>query len=843
MSFMRHAFWLAEKFGGFAMVLAVLASSSVCFAASDQSQMTAAQTSSDAPHQATTPAKSTDALALDEIIVTGLASGTLLKQDASFAISTLDAEQIHEFAPKTVADLFSATPGIWVEASGGDTGANVFVRGFAQSSGAQFVTIELNGMPIFPPSSVGFIENSALFRLDESIQRVEALRGGPSPVLGVGQAGATFNFIQKKGGPEAEGLVKATFTDFGTERIDAYYSGPISDSVFYSFGGFYRTSPGYRDPQYQGDRGGQGEFQLTKVLGDTGEVTLFGRKTADNNTWYLPIPLTLGADGRTPKAFPGFSAGHGTYEGNDTRLATLEISPGSPPGTMKVDSSDGRGVDLTLLGATLKHDLAAGWHLALGAMYTTGTSHTKGLVGNSPLGTLGDFINSTIAAANSDPSVTAAAGGPATGIAPGSLQFAGSGAAVTNLQLPVLTVGWWSIDESFDSFSVDARVSKELFSGNDLTLGTFLSSVRFNDLWYLGSNMLLTATDNGQRINFALNNGVQATRAGFVGAPFFDRNLSADSHSIAGFLQDAWKLTDAWTADAGVRVEHYTVNGTQEGVSFGQDLDNNPLTLYDNGAASLNGSYSPMSYRKTATSWTSGVNWAVSKSFGVFGRINSGLRFPSFDDVANGQVQTETIRQYELGAKVQLPSVQVFATAFNNTFTNIPYFQLINGQSVLSSAGSKANGVELETAIYPLSHLELSFQGTYQNGHYTSGPNDSLKLFRQPDFEARFAPAYTYALGSNLKGRVFASAWYVGHRFSDAANQQPLQPFVQYDAGVSMNVGSVWELQLSCDNLTNVIGLTERDPRTLGSGVTDGAFLGRPIFGRSFTLSAEYKFQ
>jgi len=227
----------------------------------------------------------------------------------------------------------------------------------------------------------------------------------------------------------------------------------------------------------------------------------------------------------------------------------------------------------------------------------------------------------------------------------------------------------------------------------------------------------------------------------------------------------------------------------------------------------------------------------------VFARINSGLRFPSFDDVANGQVQTETIRQYEAGAKVQLPSVQVFATAFNNTFTNIPYFQLINGQSVLSSAGSKANGGELEVAIYPLPQFELSFQGTYQNGHYTSGPNDNLKLFRQPDFEARFAPAYTYTLGSNLKGRVFASAWYVGHRFSDAANQQPLQPFVQYDAGVNMDVGSVWELQLSCDNVTNVIGLTERDPRTLGSGVTNGAFLGRPIFGRSFTMSVEYKFQ
>ena len=409
MSFTRRIFCRGDKLTALALGLVTFSAAPLSYGETDVAPSAETKTSAATPASpaSSKPAKPGDALALDEIIVTGLATGEVRKQDASFAISTLDADQIHEFAPKTVADLFSATPGIWVEASGGDTGANVFVRGFPQSSGAQFVTVELNGMPIFPPSSVGFIENSALFRLDESIQRVEALRGGPNPVLGIGQAGATFNFIQKKGGAESEGLVKATFTDFGTERIDVQYSGPLSDTAFYSFGGFYRTSPGYRDPQYQGDRGGQAEFQLTKLLGETGEVNVFGRLTADNNTWYLPIPLTLKSDGTSPKAFPGFSAGYGTYQGNDTRIATLEISPGSPPGTMKVNSADGRGVDLTLLGATLKDNLAGGWKLSLGTMFTNGTAHTKGLVGNSPIQTLGDFIASTIEAANADPNVVA----------------------------------------------------------------------------------------------------------------------------------------------------------------------------------------------------------------------------------------------------------------------------------------------------------------------------------------------------------------------------------------------------------------------------------------------------
>ncbi len=778
--------------------------------------------------------------ALEQVVVTGVAHGGLAKQKAGFAISTLDADQIREYAPKTTADLFSATPGVWVEASGGDTGANVFVRGFAQSSGAAFVTVELNGMPIFPPSSVGFIENSALFRLDESIDRMEALRGGPSPILGLGQPGATFNFIQKKGGERSEGLVKATFTDFGTERVDGVYSGPLANDWYYSIGGFYRTSPGNRDAQYQGERGGQAEFQLTRRM-QGGELNIFARHTADNNTWYLPIPLRTGPDGKSPEAFPGFDPGHGTYEGNDTRLATLEISPGSPPGTLKVNSADGRGVDLTLVGATLEKDLPKNWQLSVKALFTKGTAHTKGLVGNSPITTLGDYLAQTVAAANADPVVVAAAGRPAAGVAPGTLQLAGSGQPIADLTQPVMTVGWWSVDESFNSFSTDARITKELFTGNNLTAGVFFTSVDFNDLWYLGSNMLLTAHRNGLRINFALDNGVQATRNGFTGAPFFDRNLSANSKQTAGFIANDWQIREWLRADLGGRIERYTQDGTQEGLSSA-DLDGNPLTLYDNDAVYLNGSHQPLSYRKTAASWTAGLTWFPVQHLSFFGRLNSGLRFPGFDDLANGQLLTQTIRQYEIGAKAALPAAQVAATAFRSLMSNIPFFQVIGNSTLLYGANSESNGVELEATAYPAKGLQIGFEGTYQNGHFTSGPYSGNRIFRQPDFEARLSPAYTFALGEHLSARLYAAAWYVGHRFSDTQNLQPLQPFTQFNAGLIASYAEQWEAQFSCDNLTNVIGLTERDPRIIGSGIANNAFLGRPIFGRSFTLSLQYRF-
>ena len=65
------------------------------------------------------------------IVVSGTPGGAgIRKIDASFAVTNIDASDIEKLAPKSTADLFKAIPGVWVESSGGESGANVFVRGF-----------------------------------------------------------------------------------------------------------------------------------------------------------------------------------------------------------------------------------------------------------------------------------------------------------------------------------------------------------------------------------------------------------------------------------------------------------------------------------------------------------------------------------------------------------------------------------------------------------------------------------------------------------------------------------------------------------------------------------------
>jgi outer membrane cobalamin receptor len=84
--------------------------------------------------QQATPAPAADAAATpepQEIVVTGNANREgQRKIDASYSISTASAAQIREVQPTSTADLLKIVPGVWVESSGGQAGANVFIRGF-----------------------------------------------------------------------------------------------------------------------------------------------------------------------------------------------------------------------------------------------------------------------------------------------------------------------------------------------------------------------------------------------------------------------------------------------------------------------------------------------------------------------------------------------------------------------------------------------------------------------------------------------------------------------------------------------------------------------------------------
>jgi len=774
------------------------------------------------------PAEATSDMPQD-IVVTGTANREgLRKLDASYSISTASAEQIREVQPTSTADLLKIVPGVWVESSGGNAGANVFIRGFPSTGDAPFLTLEMNGSPIIAPSSLSFLEDSSIFRLDDTVERLEVLRGGPSPIFANGQPGATTNFILKEGSQDPHLSMRMTYGTEGTYRGDFVAQGPIDPNTTYMVGGFYRYSDGFRKTGFAGDLGGQITGSVTHKF-DAGKLTVYGRYLDDKNAFYTPMPLI--ETGGKFTTFPGFDARTDTLVGKEIEHTLIETGPsinGGPTQKKAVDLSRGRGSNVYTFGSNFSYDFGSGFGIQNNVNFTKGTSTTFALFTGSNPQTVAQYL--------------ASAGGA------GRVTYADSGQTLAAGQ-ETIQAGIWSVEKHIESFTDELKLSKELFQGNTLTLGGYYAHVKDHDIWNLGNNILLALEPNARVLNATLTNGTILTRNGFTSANSYDVNARYTSSNVAGYLSDEWKIGQL-RLDGGVRVERVTLHDTFENSSSG-DLDNNPLTAYNNGATYLNGTYTTVRYAKTQVSWTAGVDYAFTGSLNGFARANKGALLPQFDDLRGNataiqNIKPQTADQYEVGLKTSTHYYDLYLTGFYNRFHNLIFqdIRVVNGveQNVVLFGGSRAYGLEFEGAVRPIDGVQIAVRGVVQDGKFKDfGANTGNNVNRQPKFQIAATPSYTFRSDWG-QARLFGTFTHIGNRFADIENQQQLGSYNTLDLGASLDLNARFSLQATVDNVTNTLALTEGNVRTVGSANTDGYFLGRPIFGRHATITAAYKF-
>ena len=777
----------------------------------------------------TAPAAADAANQAEEIVVTGNANRLgQRKLDASYSISTATEEQIRQVQPLSTADLLKIVPGVWTETSGGETGANVFIRGFPSTGDAPFLTIEMNGSPLIAPSSLSFLEDSSLFRIDDTVQRVEVLRGGPSPIFANGQPGATTNFILKEGTQDPQFSVRATYGTESMYRGDVVAQGPINEDTTYMVGGFYRYSKGLRHTGFTGDKGGQITGSVTHKF-DAGKLTVYGRYLNDENAFYTPMPL-LASNGEF-HTFPGFDARDDTLVGKEIEHTQIEVGPsvnGGPTAKKDVDLSKGRGAEIFTVGSNFSYDLGA-FQVQNNINFTKGHADTFALFTGSNPQSAADYLT--------------AAGGA------GTVTFADSGQAVAPGQ-QVIQAGIWSVEKHIQSFTDELKLSREIFEGNTLTAGGYYAHVTDHDVWNLGNNVLLALEPNARVLNASLANGTILTRDGFTSANSYDVNAHYKSDNIAGYLSDEWKIGDL-RLDGGIRVEHTKLHGTFENSSSG-DLDNNPLTAYNNGATYLNGTFSSVGYSKTQVSWTAGVDYAFNPHLNGFLRANSGALLPQFDDLRGNAatpnlIKPQKAKQYEVGLKTSTHFYDLFLTGFYNRFHNLLFQDIIQNPDGTTTnrvlfGGSRAYGLEFEGAVRPVAGLQIATRGVIQNGKLKDfGANTGNDVARQPRFLIAVIPSYTFHTSWG-EARLFGTYTHVGNRYADIENKQALGKYDTLDLGASIDLNNRISIQATVDNVTNTLALTEGNIRTVGSANANGYFLGRPIFGRHATITAAYKF-
>jgi len=813
---------------------------------------------------------------LQEIVVTATANGGVKKLDASFQITTASLEEIHDASPSSSADLLKIVPSVWAESGGGQAGPNIELAGYPGGSGAPYVTYSINGSPIYPSHNLSFLDDSSMFRLDDTIERAEVVLGGPAVVFSDGQMGATANFILREGTATPHGDIGITFGSEGLYRVDGFYVGPLSQDWYMSIGGFYRESDGIRNSQFPADDGGQLTATLSHTM-DQGSIMFYARELNDKNLFISDIPLVATGTGKnvTYSAFPGFNALTGWYAGSGIQGLSVQECPGCAPLTANL--ADGRGANLHTFGSDLQLNISDSVSLSNKLQFTGGDMPTIGIFnGGSPPMTMGAFIgcaiytgpgtsgpNCPIPSANKNAGAVAA-GGLATG---GTATYVNGGGAV-NPNTYVMQNGFWVVDKQLQTFTDDVRFTFEVVPGNNLTVGSYFAAYSSDDTWYLGNNELMTATPNASLIDLTLSNGAIVSNNGLTSACTFCLVDRYNGTNIALFASDSWRVNQ-WLIDAGARLEQQKVNGTIENTTSENLTPKQPLNLYNQNVSVPNGTWNTTTcntaqqlqneepcdqYQKTKPSWTVGATYELSSNMSVYGRINQGVHFPSFDDMRSGTPQTESIRNYEVGYRAQTDTIYADVDVFHRTFSGVPFQQFVtlpdgSLESLVFSYGVISTGLDYIARWQPIEHLSFSITGNWQDSTYTDIPAgssagaDGNVLQRQPRFQTRFTPAYDVPMNwGDL--RFFLTYSYIGLRYSDPGNAQVLPSFQTLDAGIVAKINKHFEIRLQGTNLTNTLGVTEQDARAASgtSGATGGFALGRPIFGREENLGFKYKF-
>lgn len=717
---------------------------------------------------------------IEEIVTVGTPGGAgVEKQQASFAITTMAPDDIAKFGPKSTADLFKNVPGVWAESSGGVAGANIDVRGLPGGSDAPFVTLAINGSPIYGTEMLSFFEQSSIFRVDETISSVEALRGGPNAVFGKGEPGVTVNFRLKEGTELTEGRIKYTTSDYGLQRLDGVLSGELTDRLYYMIGGYITSADGIRDPQFSAEEGNQFTINLNRVF-DNGEVNLFARVTDDHGQWVLPFALNTGND-----------LGEFAQLGNATRFREIQVNPAG--NTEVFDFANGRGWDGTIAGGSAEFDFGDGWTFRDQFTFTSGNADTFGFVpAGSPV-TAGD--------------VSAVTGGPVTTV---------SGAVLDSSDF-VQTYGHWVVFKDLEAKINDISINRQ-FENHDLTFGFYQSSWSADDWWTLGNPIPVHNVANGEPLDPSITPediGDAGGNQGFL----FGLQSSGDARAEAFYLADSWYVNDQWRVDAGIRTESIEIDYVLDaGNGYPDGTIDNATSVDD-----------------TEFAWTLAANYDFDDTLGVYARYSDGFLFPHFDDIREGVDTVNAVEQLEGGVKYSGDFFEVYATAFFNT--NDSFNSTVGGTLPPVSFETEALGIEADGAVF-FGDFTIDLILTFQDAEITESSVASdvgNKVRRQPDFQARLSPSWDFLYGDWM-GTLYAAFTFVDDRFGDNANTVVLPSYEKIDLGVLVHHDSGFFFQLHGDNLNDSDGITEGDPRN------PAAPNGRPIFGRSVRFSVGYDF-
>jgi len=803
-----------------------------------------------------------------DIIVTGQTSRDRPLITSSADITYATREAIDRKAPRSTADMLELVPGIFVEGTAGALSNNYSVRGL-QGGGQRFVQLEEDGMPIlYQGGGADFF-----FSQDLTIDRLEAVKGGSSGVLTVNGAGATINFISKRPSfDEPEAMARATAYNYGLKRADLYYSAPITNNLAFSVGGYFESSPGVRKNPFDYE-GYRVKAMLEYRFDGGGSVRLTG-KIGDLKTAYYagqPYSYTNGE----PGSVPGLDTQFDNIGGDAFARISVPVSTFvEADGFRDFRFSEGVRAKTKQLRLDFEKPVTDGLELFVRTRYLDFSYDFNGLFpgsgsGNAGLTSAVDYL--TPGASPLDNIRVNDVGFLDRGLAafPGTARF-----GIKNLRTGVVT-GSNQTDElnalNGNGFLQQTVLNHDYLEGHDfgvnagfrweLETGAFKNSLTAGVMYYdvhRAQNQSATATAiNDVRNNSDLydivaldaNNNVIGTLSDNGLVSYGDWGVGIrerDDKSMSVYINNELSISDTLHIDAGVRWESDEARFRDgNAAAVNQPVPPGTVGVIPTVGSTWDGTFTTTRRTREKIAWTVGANYLITPNLSIYGRYARGFQTNNTDPITE-------IELYEAGVRYQLgrffsASATVFRTNFNDQFYNfIDPSDPTQQTSFLADLSTK--GVEIDAVVRPIDWFSVNFTGVFQDPKLN---NLRLNGVPEPTFDGNRperTPATLYTITPTVDlpdglGQVYGRYKYIGKIFADSGNGVALPGYGVTGVGISLNLTSQLQVSFDADNIFDVVGLTEGNPRQgQTQNAESGFFYARGIVGPTFGGSVTLKF-
>ncbi|WP_167075296.1 TonB-dependent siderophore receptor [Sphingomonas vulcanisoli] len=781
-----------------------------------------------------------------ELVVTGTARPER-RLSTSISVSAVDAPAISRLSPMGSADLLRNIPGLRAESSGGESNANIAVRGLpAASGGGKFVQFQEDGLPVLDFGDIAFATADTFVRPDYNISRVEVVRGGSASTFTSNAPGAIINFISKTGEVAGGSIGLTKGIDFNRTRIDADYGAPIGDDWRFHVGGFYRVGDGVRDAGYTSERGGQIKGNVTRKFAN-GFIRLSFKYLDDRSPIYIPTPVRITGTNSDPtySSFPNFNILSGTALSQYFRS---DVSIGHDGNRIASDIADGYRIKTRGGGAEFSFNLGGGWNLddKFNVASNAGSADTSYPGSVAPLTTYATQIGGTGATLRY-------ANGPSAGQAianPAALNGNGLG-------INALTFGVTLND--FTNATNILTLARDFTTGigtGTVTFGYFKSYQKVNMDWHWNSYLQEVKGKDAALIDVYNVAGQAVTQNGLIayGEPVFgnccQRYYDVDYNIDAPYLAVTFK-TGALNLDGSVRFNSSKASGFYAGNTGLSTIDVNQDGIIQTPERSVPvvnlAASQPVNYRKNYFTYSVGANYELMRDLAVFARVSRGARFNADRILFGGGVRSDGsvadavavnyVNQQEAGIKFRKGSFYTNLTAFRATTAESN--EIVIPQQAIINNTYRSYGVEFEGGIdRGIFHLVAGATYTHArivNSQVSPALNGNIP-YRQAALIFQATPSIStdrFAVGTNITGTTSS--------YASDLNMLKMPGYVLTNAFAYYNLTSAIRVSVNAQNLFNVIAITEvgQGPDVVPANGIDTA---RAFPGRNVSASIALRF-